>query len=72
MTAYDDYNASGYTRPEIVPADWQRLAVLQTERAYLDRELIRAGNHSRTAASTMCERRDAIDALIRKELPHDL
>lgn len=48
--------------------DYARIAVLQTERAYLDRELIRAGNHSRTAATDMCARRDAIDAAIRKEL----
>lgn len=65
MTAYDDYNASGYTRPEIVPTDWQRLAVLQTEREVVRRQMDRDGT-SRASNSPNAERYWALDKQIRE------
>lgn len=69
MTAYEDYNPTGYTAAEIATPDYARIAVLQTERAYLDRELVRAGNHSHTVKSILNDRLTAVDAVIQKELP---
>ena len=51
--------------------NWARIAVLQTERAYLDRELIRAGNHTRATPTPDSKRYYAINDLIRKELHID-
>ena len=50
------------------PTDWQRLAVLQTERAWVASELDRKGNTDRTGTTPIVTRYNAIDDAIRKAL----
>ena len=46
--------------------DYARIAVLQTEREHLGRELIRQGNHTRIGTTALVERYNAIDKQIRE------
>ncbi|MET0992978.1 MAG: hypothetical protein ABWY20_02385 [Mycobacterium sp.] len=68
MTAYEDYNPTGYTTPEIIETDWARIAVLQTERAHIGRELVRNGNRTHYGDTALVRRYNAIDQAIKDAL----
>ena len=46
--------------------DYARIAVLQTEREHVHRELIRLGNRQRFGNNALVERYDALDKAIRE------
>lgn len=51
-----------------LPTDYARIAVLQTEREHIRRELNALGNRTRAGSGPLIERYDAIDNEIRKAL----
>lgn len=51
--------------------DWQRLAVLQTEREHIGRKLVRAGNHAHTTPTPDVDRYYTLEKLIREGIDID-
>lgn len=66
----DDSPCCSQPQPEpFKPApDWQHIAVLQTEREHIGRQLVRAGNHSHTTPTPDVTRYYTLNNLIREAL----